>query len=416
VWLDYDVAPIAPARPADVPRPPAGTQLAAMLPGPFAGMRAAGATSNGDGSISGSGGFAGAAMTWSATVRAGESEAFGDTIDYGGMPVSFSHSESAGDSEFTATVKIGVPSEWADQDTANAFLANALTSGKLYEAALHPSSFGATTLASPAGMKKFIEVSYQVYSGADNASSLVSEAFKGPEEALNRLVDLPYEIENSCLSDTEKTLLKLQVNAAALEISFTSAAAQVIPAAVFVLGFFVPVPGLNIVADFALGKFLSFASDKLNLLNAQLTAGNVESALEHAKCPEPPKPPKKPPTGDPTYIFDPSGFTYEALPGERLAGVTAPTCCESRRRLWTMRTSVWRRSRGCRWPSPVRVRVHPTMAAVVPDPTAVVLPSVRAARTDRVRTRPVATRTPARTGRRPKTCRGPADRTPTSPA
>jgi hypothetical protein len=272
-------------------------------------MTAGAATANPDGSVSGAGAFPGSDMTWEATIRAGESEAFGDTIDYGGMPISFSHSESADGDTYTATIKVGVPAEWTDQ--------------AVNSAAVRTASFTAVPAASPAGMKRFLEISYQVYTGADNASSLMSEFFKGPEEALNELVDLPNEINRSCLPDWQKTALNLAVNATALEISFFSAAGQVIPAAVFALGFLVPIPGLNIVADFALGKFLSLATESLNLVNARLTAANVRNALAGAQCPEKPKQPNRPPTADPTYIFDPSGFVYAALASERLAGVTA---------------------------------------------------------------------------------------------
>ena len=308
VWVDYDVTPIAPATPGDVPAPPSAAQLASLLPGPFAGMTATGATTNPDGSVTGNGTLADGHGTWEATVRSGEGPAFGDTVDYGGLPVSYSHSESAQGDQFTATVKVGVPAEWADQAGPQGRPAGLV----------HP--------LGTAGLKRFLEVSYQLYTGADNASNLITQYFKGPESFYNALVDLPYKIDSSCLPDWQKTALKLQVNGAALGGSFLSAANQVIPAAVFALGFFVPVPSLNIVADFALGKFIGYANDAIFALTAREVNVAVDTALADAHCAKPPQrpnPPKNPPTAIPTYIFDPSGYTYEALPSERLPGVSA---------------------------------------------------------------------------------------------
>ena len=153
----------------------------------------------------------------------------------------------------------------------------------------------------------------QIHGQWDNYQSFVSAMSGGSTfQKLNDLLDQA----TACNPDNLPAVTDMAQRIANLQMAYDG-----IGAAFSVAGlFFAPESfGLSVALDAGVNHLLNGTMDaNINRLLDQLTS-SIEYDCQHQN---PLSPPVHPPSAQPTWVFDPSGYVYAGLPANRLTGVT----------------------------------------------------------------------------------------------
>ena len=331
VRVDYDVAPLVPASLQDLPPTPTIDEASSDLAGPFAGMTPT-VTSSADGTSATVHGTATAVdgvspidfdstvtATTTATPPAGEPVTIAQ-----GVTMYITHSLAVDDDgNATFTEDLALPASAASQLAASSTASPALAPMRTALAQLQPADSLSDWIV------LHVATAATGTRGAIGALLGTWQHIRvAPDKYYDGLSDVLAEIDNaSCLTSTQKWLLKAEVETAGVQTTLIYtmqgatpwvfvALAPEIDAAVGVGGIAAGLTraALSSAAGWTYGRWMQHILDD--------TKGDVEKVMRDKGCPEQ-LPPPGPPAARPTYIFDPSGYTYEALAWNRLAGVTA---------------------------------------------------------------------------------------------
>ncbi len=300
VWVDYDVAALPYASPDDVPVPSAAQlkQMSHTAYGAITDVAVSGNTVTGNlGDQPFSLSFNDLGVMAADALPAGMQPMTGPIPGY----VVGNIDADAG----VADVTVAIPKSWLDLSGVSP--RNAMTS-TLAQPSL---SLSATALSLQPALEPqaYLEVAELIYRSRGSRPNLPTTS------ALDKLAALDTEIAGCACPPEQKENMREIVQDSAVFASFTDGASK----------------ATNFVANFlpgALGLFFGtgVTSYEDHLVDDALADTVAEIHHDIAACtstPPPGWPPMKPPAARPTWIFDPSGYTYEAVASNRLPGVTA---------------------------------------------------------------------------------------------
>lgn len=304
IYLDYTSNP-APFGASEL-EPPSGA-LEPRMPPVFAGRSGDQVTDNGDGSktyttslpsIDGSVSITGSTRVIDYTPTAADLS----SAAAAGVPVyGMSQSVTGSGDSMNASLRVVIPQSWLQ-----AYLPSGDTSAA-------GNVVRSNALVRPADIvipvEKAIEVTINMY--GNGHSILDSLGAGGPYEQLSKLLD---DIDNSsCGDEGDKANLRNYVSNIAKDVRNQQIFGGVMTVFGAVVGFGLGPIG-SAVVGLAIDKLMDAAQDKMLRDAAKLVHDDLNFCENTTQIDE---------IADPDWVIDPSGFTYEAVTSNRLAGVTA---------------------------------------------------------------------------------------------